>query len=249
MPERSEQPQSLTLLDLDRTILNTDLYAETLDGFLMENHQELARSISEARKKVEAENNTFDNYDHIVQEIGQADADEIDEEFIAFAKSSGVGETLYNPGFKDLLAWLKWRESAFAIFTSGSVAGQTTKIRSMQLDQYPYSITDLKKKGDRLKEWHNNDDGTFRVPLKAFMGDIAVFSKVIADNHALFTHIQTLDDRYDAYEGAPDADHGVTQYIYRRPGATPSIAQEQGKGSFATEITDPILFADIIRKD
>ncbi len=215
----------------------------------MENHQELARSISEARKKVEAENNTFDNYNHIVQEIGQADADEIDEEFIAFANNSGVGETLYNPGFKDLLAWLQWRKSAFAIFTSGSVAGQMTKIRSMQLDKYPYSITDLKEKGRRLKDWRQNDDGTFRIPLKAFMGDIALFSKTIDDKHAVFTHIRTLDDRYDAYDGAPDKDHGVTQYIYRRPGATPSIAQERGKGSFATEITDPLLFADIIQQD
>ncbi|CAN5441672.1 hypothetical protein BH10BAC4_BH10BAC4_09910 [soil metagenome] len=245
MSEKSEQPQSLTLLDLDRTILNTDLYAETLDGFLMEKHKKLALSISEARKRVEAENKTFDSYDHILQEIGQADADEIDEEFIAFAHSNGVGETLYNPGFKELLAWLEWRKSAFAIFTSGSVAGQTTKIRSMKLDKYPYSITTLGEKGNKLQEWRQAD-GTFRIPLTSLMGDVAVFSKTIADKDAVFANIRTLDDRYDAYVGAPDADKGVTQYIYRKPGSTPSVVQERGKDTFATEITDPIIFGDLI---
>lgn len=231
MVERTE-PGEITLVDLDRTALDTVRYGKEFQKFIAEHDKDLAASMAQEQQQVEAGDRSFDMYNYLVLHIGQDAADKLNEDFIKRAQRKEI-KNLLNPGFEDFFAWMSWRKEAFGIFTVGSEASQTTKLRSTGLDKYPHLITQ-NQKGAELASWVQ-PDGTFVVPAALALGDIAVFSSV-----------NTLDDKRDAYVGAPK--DGVREFIYRRPGVMLLPSQDHVGNPDAVDISDPNELADDIAK-
>lgn len=178
------------LLDLDRTLFDTQGASDILIQLVDELSHELAQHI---RSQIDAFNQigaSFAIRDVIVEQVGEVKAKAIEHAFI----TEGKRRSLLLEGAIELMADVGQPPARqFGIMTYGSVKGQTMKLIAAQLDNVPHSIIQQKRKGEVIATWQR--DGGYQLPPE--LGGVFASELVF------------VDDRLFSFEGLPE---DVTAY-------------------------------------
>jgi hypothetical protein len=155
--------QTFFLLDFDRTLANTDKLHDTLEQAITDTLGISTDFLRTARRKVEKAGESFDTIEYVRTYLAEAGADDrwlqVQQAFIRAAKK----EDMLEPYAKELMQILDKKGLPYGIITYGGEAWQLAKIEATNLLHVPHLITRIKKKGDILAGW-KQDDGTFIVP-------------------------------------------------------------------------------------
>jgi len=151
------------ILDFDRTLANTDKLHDTLERVITETTGISTDFLRAARRKVEQGGESFDTIEYVRQYLAESGADDqwlaIQQAFIRESEK----EEMLEPHARELLALLNEKRLPYGIITYGGEAWQLAKIEATNLLDIPHLVTHIKKKGELLAGWQQ-EDGTFIVP-------------------------------------------------------------------------------------
>lgn len=146
------------ILDLDRTLYDTDGGAELLMRAAGEFEPTLEQGLRAHLKELMAQKAWFSMYDFIRSHGGAEATGQIKQAFLAHTKE----EQLLLPGARELLAFIRQSGAGLGILTYGSPEVQSMKLMATKLDRQPHIITDRTEKGELIAEWRQ--DGQFVLP-------------------------------------------------------------------------------------
>jgi len=162
------------LLDLDRTLLDTEKAAELLRTVVARYSPKLAVELARNVEDYSLLGESFSMRDFIVEKVGEAEATEIEARFIAAASD----QDLLNIGAHALMAYIRTLpDAAFGILTYGSLGGQTMKIRAAGMADVPSLVTGETFKGEQISSWRG-EDGLYHLPEELGGGTAATIAFV-----------------------------------------------------------------------
>ena len=148
------------LLDLDRTLLDTEKSANLLRTVVAQHSPALAVELARNVEDYSLLGESFSMRDFIVEKVGEAEATEIERRFIAAAS----GQDLLNVGARELMAYIRsLSDATFGILTYGLLGGQTMKIRAAGMADVPSLVTSETFKGEQISSWRG-EDGVYHLP-------------------------------------------------------------------------------------
>jgi len=144
------------LLDLDRTLFNTEKAMDVMRGVVALHNSELAMALEQRFEEYTLLGESFSARDFIVETIGEEEMLKVEAKYHDVA----LGHDLLNPGAKELLEYIRTLERAdVGILTYGSPLGQTMKINAATgLEGVPFSITGETYKGAQIAAWRQDDE-------------------------------------------------------------------------------------------
>jgi len=179
--QRRPLPASVVvLLDLDRCLLDTNSFIRAFYDAL---EPELARSLRDAQRDIEASGGSFDLAETIKGRVSESEWRTIRCHFL---EVSGGATYLYD-GARELMEWLRVHEVPFAIVTYGGKEWQCLKQRTVRLEHIPMIVVDTSAKGKVIDSWRDSD-GLFRLPIENVALPPSVHRVVLVDDKAVAFH-------------------------------------------------------------
>ncbi len=146
------------LLDLDRTLFDTDRAAGLLYQLADELSIMTVTELAARQRQSEVDGQSFDPMSTIVEQAGQDGWSQLTTQF----EQQAASEDFLLPGAEDLIKYLTERHRPHAILTYGNPKWQEIKLATTGLN-VPYLVVTSPYKSVVVREWQN-DDGTFQIP-------------------------------------------------------------------------------------
>ncbi len=212
MTERFKTPDYV-LLDLDRTLLNTEAAMADYVALIRQHDANLSNRLYWAWRQAEDSNESFDARRFLIEEVvmervPQSTVDQFDK---LFSIPDQVDYSYLNDGAGELLQALDERQVPHGVLTYGSVEWQTLKLQASGLDALPHIVTQQRAKGRVLTSWMQ-PSGEIKLPKK-------LTDRYKALGGGTLSSVVLVDDKLEALVGLPD---GVTGYWYTDKVATKS---------------------------
>lgn len=187
------------VLDLDRTLANTEKLYEVLSAVLIRDTNISMDMLNKERGEVEARGESFKLINSLAGLL-QSHNSEIDWLQVeqAFIREAHRTEGVLEPYAAQLLKLLDSKQLPYGIITYGNEAWQLAKLEAAGLLNVPHVVTRIKEKGRLLAGWRQ-EDGSFIIP-PAMTHD---FNPLTVDS------IIFLDDKAVSFKDIPEGVHGV----------------------------------------
>lgn len=187
------------VLDLDRTLANTERLYDVLQEVLERYTNVTVEMLNEERAAVESRGESFKmihSLRHLLEKTrSNVDWEQIERTFIETAlQTDGVLE----PHALDLLEILDSKRLPYGIITYGNEAWQLAKIEAAGLLSVPHLVTRIKEKGHLLAGWQRSD-GSFVIPPAMTQN----FQSIAVDS------IVFLDDKAISFKDIPEGVRGI----------------------------------------
>jgi len=201
------------ILDLDRTLLDTEKAANVLRDVVARHNPQLAAALAQNVEDYSLHDKSFSMRDFILGQIGEPETAEIEAAFMVAA----ARQDLLNAGARELMAFIASLEDArFGILTYGSASGQSMKIRAAGLDRVASLVTSIAFKGEQMSAWRG-EDGRYHLPevLGGFTANTIVL----------------IDDKSFSFQGLADDCRGYWVQQPRdagRESAVPHVVPARG---------------------
>lgn len=165
------------LLDLDRTIFNTEKAMQVMRGVVALHDTDVAAALEQRFEEYTLLGESFSVRDFIVENIGEDEMQKIEEKYHTLARE----HDLLNPGTTELLEFIRAKENTkLGILTYGSPLGQAMKIHAATgLEAMPFLITAETYKGAQIASWRQ-DDELYHLPEE--LGGYTVKTIVFVDD-------------------------------------------------------------------
>jgi len=168
--------KEMYLLDLDRTLLDTDKAAEALRIAVSWHNAALATQLTQRIEDYTLLGESFSMRDFILEQVGEVKTAEIEAKFIELS----ADQDLLNPGARELIAYIRSKPgAAIGILTFGSTEGQAMKIKAAGIADLPYLVTGETFKGEQISSWRD-ENGVYNLPEE--LGGISVATIVFVDD-------------------------------------------------------------------
>lgn len=210
-------PDYLYVLDLDRTLIDTERVSEAILKAAEENGLS-AHDLENAQGQIQAAGGSFDVLDAMAQVAPKDVLEKIKTRFLAIAEEQGG--FLFEGG-AELINQLKTTNIPFVIATYGGKDWQSWKLEAAGLLEENYIITQQKEKGSWIAHEWRNGYGTYTPPLD----DKEKRKQLTAK------HIVLIDDKNDSFKHLPD---GNVRVLVRHKDKSILPSQE---GDEKTDIT------------
>lgn len=153
---KDNNPATYYILDLDRTLFNTEKSVEIMQGVVALHDSELAALLEKRFEEYTLLGESFSIREFIVESVGEAEMRKIEVKYHDLA----LQHDLLHDGAKELLAFIRSRQNAqLGILTYGSQLGQEMKIRAATgLEDIPFLVTSETYKGALMASWRQDDD-------------------------------------------------------------------------------------------
>ena len=152
--------QTYYILDLDRTLLNTDKAANLMRNAVSWHNTDLAGELVQRIEDYTLLGESFSIRDFIVERIGEDGIVEIETKY----KELSATVDVLNPGAQLLLDYLQKKpDIGVGILTFGSTLAQAMKIHAAGLDVLPFLVTRETFKGEQISSWRR-DDRLYQLP-------------------------------------------------------------------------------------
>lgn len=172
MSNTSPIAPELWVVDMDRTLLDTELtFGRFATACVDENITEPG-ALHTAKKKMQDEGGSFDALSHLRDTLGVSE-DGIDDVINAFIKTSADTDMLY-PDALPFLEELDERGIPNIIVTYGGAQWQNAKLDATGLSNRFHLVTGVKQKGRLIESWR-----TARGYVVDLAGELAVAHKVV----------------------------------------------------------------------
>ena len=206
------------LLDLDRTLFNTEKAMVVMRGVVDTHSTELAAAMTQRFEEFTITGESFSVRDFILERVGEEEMQGIEAAY----REASLKQDLLNPGAVELIEYIRQKPRAeLGILTYGSPLGQAMKIAGAAgLESIRFMVTDETHKGALIATWRR-EDGQYVLPAQ--MGGYVA------------KHIVFVDDKPFSFTGLPI---DVTGYLVQ----TDNVAKE----TTPPHITSIETLADII---
>lgn len=150
------------ILDLDRTLLDTERAAKIMRDAASWRNTDLAAELTQKIEDYTLYGESFSMHDFIVERVGEQELALIEQKYRELAS----GQDLLNTGAKELMAYIETRpNTAFGILTFGSPKGQALKIQVSGLGAIPFMVTQETFKGEQISSWRD-ESGVYHLPTE-----------------------------------------------------------------------------------
>lgn len=165
------------VLDLDRTLFDTEKAIAIMEEVVAVHDQVLARALSQRFREYSEQGESFSVREFIVDMTDEANMQVIEARYHEAARA----QNLLLSGAKELLSLVRSRPQArFGILTYGSPQGQAMKMRAAAgLEEAPFLVTSGRHKGEQIAQWQQAD-GTYRLPEE--LGGVIAREVVFVDD-------------------------------------------------------------------
>ena len=144
------------ILDLDRTLLNTEKAMEVMRGVVAMHNSELASALAQRFEEYTLQGESFSVRDFIIENIGEEEMQKIEAKYI----DAALAQELLHDGAKELLSYIRAKDNTeLGILTYGSPLGQAMKIHGASgLENIPFMVTSETFKGSLIASWRQDDE-------------------------------------------------------------------------------------------
>jgi hypothetical protein len=144
------------ILDLDRTLFNTEKSMEVMRGVVAMHDPDLASRLAQQFEEYTQLGESFSVRDFIIENVGEEKMQTIEPEY----HEKGLGQDLLNEGARELLSYIRAKnDTQLGILTYGSPLGQAMKINAAAgLEGLPFMVTSETFKGSLIATWRQDDD-------------------------------------------------------------------------------------------
>ncbi len=150
------------ILDLDRTLLDTEKLAHNLKEIINRHEPELSKAIDKEIIRHAKDHTSFFIFEYIADHVGHEKLKDYTRELNYTAPSS----ELLLPGAMERIEFAKSQPNwSVGILTYGSKRDQMIKLRLVDLQLERHLITEQPEKGEMIATWLQ-PDGTFKLPLE-----------------------------------------------------------------------------------
>lgn len=198
------------LIDLDRTIFDTSMFAKALTDEINISEPGVGTKLDELFETAYEKEQTFFLLRYLRDERGDAWF----EDLVARAMQKIDASSLLLDGVKERLVSADGASShrpAWGIFTYGDEIDQRMKARLIGMEDVPLFLTDTPDKATVITSWKTTD-GTFKLP-EEFGGGVV-------------DYITLEDDKIRAFKGLPDGSFGF--WVTKNPDANALLAEVNG---------------------
>jgi hypothetical protein len=186
---RTAQDLPFVILDLDRTLLNTDVFLDMLGEELVKQSVP-ASSIEADRAELRSMTGTsVSGLEYFQARYGKTTLDKATTGLLSTGATSSRGAGLVYEGVADLLRLLDARSAAVAIVTYGKLADQALKLDLLRMvlgmseAELPALITQLPRKAEWMFDrWYDPVSGQFRIPDSLSLRSSRVTELLILDD-------------------------------------------------------------------
>lgn len=181
------------LIDLDRTLFDTALFARAINEQVNIDHPGLGDVLQKKLDEAYAKEETFFLLQYLRKEMGDAGF----EALVARAVQKYGSEAFKLSGYADRLAYaeeLKKNGIDWGVFTYGDVIDQEMKLNIIGLNDAQVYHTETPNKAEVIASWIQ-EDGTFVLPPEY--------------NNVSVTSITLEDDKFRAFQDLPENVHGI----------------------------------------
>lgn len=204
-------------IDLDRTLLRTELAFEHLVTLCREASIADTEMLQTAKRASDSSAGLFDVMSYLArQDVGE---DILTQLCQTFGTQPNGQQLLY----KDATPFLQSVADRCLIITTGGTEWQLAKLRAVRLDRYPYLITPADKKSVLISRWRS--EGRYRIPTSN--GEVLEAQKVVL-----------VDDKAVSFEGLPQ---DCTGYWLRRG----AVLLDSQAGEVPEQVTTVSSLAEI----
>lgn len=189
---------SFYVLDLDRTLVDTDKLYKVLETVLERDTPIKIDQLYTARAKIEVRGESFSVARHIRSLLEELRSEVTWQDVQAAFIHEALRADMLEPYAKELLQVLDEKNLPYGIITYGTEAWQLAKIEASGLDNVPHLVTRIKEKGLLLAGWQRADR-LFIIP-PAMTRD---FIPLVVDS------IIFLDDKAVSFKNIPVGVRGV----------------------------------------
>ncbi len=162
------------ILDLDRTLFNTEKAMDVMRGVVALHDSNLASALAQRFEEYTLLGESFSVRDFIIENVGEEEMAKIEVKY----HEVGLQQDLLHDGATELLAYIRAKDNTeLGILTYGSPQGQTMKINAATgLEGIPFLVTSETFKGALIASWRQDDD-LYHLPeeLGGFITDSIVF--------------------------------------------------------------------------
>ena len=180
------------ILDLDRTLLDTEAFQHVYEQVIRERHSDVIEAMSYARDEVERGGGSFDTHEYMQRCVTPQQLREFDDALAERLRQSP--ESVMNPGSLTLLEQLRQLNVHHGVLTYGNDTWQTLKMRASGLETMPYLVTQDNRKGHVLRSWQA-DSGAFHLPTALTAQEMG--------GHTIYSSIVLLDDKAVSFQDLP----------------------------------------------
>jgi len=174
------------ILDLDRTLFDTEKSTQVMRGVVALHDTELAAALEQRFEESTLLGESFSMRDFIAENVDEEAMQKIETLYLAAA----LNQDILNPGARELISYIRTQgDGEMGILTYGSPLGQAMKIKAVtELESIPFLITSETFKGAQIASWHQ-EDGYYHLPAE--LGGF------------LAKHIVFVDDKPFSFKGLP----------------------------------------------
>lgn len=190
MNESRSLDQLYVILDLDRTLLDTEALNDGYQSVVRQLDSSLADALMHEKRETEDSGGTFDFHQFLHKQLSDEQVERFDEHVIEQLQSRSIT----NDGALELLQHLAERQIAHGILTYGSNSWQLLKLRACGLDRLPYSITSDSKKSRVIRSWQGSG-GVFHLPHELVAQEMGA--------HDTFDALMLVDDKAVSFDDLP----------------------------------------------
>lgn len=167
------------ILDLDRTLFNTNKNAELFISVVRKHNPGLADRLKQNDDEFKLRGASFSMRAFIADQLSKEELEAVEKEYLDAVRTVD----LLNPGAREIINALSEQGIPFGIVTYGVFEGQTLKLRASQLDRYPHLVTQVREKGELITTWLK--EGKFDIPIELAPDGLVVEEVILVDDRAL----------------------------------------------------------------
>ena len=151
------------ILDLDRTLFNTEKAMDVMRGVVALHNSDLASALAQRFEEYTLLGESFSVRDFIIENVGEEEMAKIEEKY----HEIGLQQDLLHDGAKELIELARTKEKTdVGILTYGSPLGQAMKIHAATgLEGIPFLVTSETFKGQLIASWRQDDD-LYHLPVE-----------------------------------------------------------------------------------
>lgn len=174
------------ILDLDRTIFDTEKSMQVMRGVVAMHDSDLASALAQRFEEYTLLGESFSVRDFIIENIGEEETQKIE---LKYHQTALEHDLLYH-GAKELIEYIRAKDDTkLGILTYGSPLGQAMKINAAAgLEGIPFLVTSETYKGAQIAGWRQDDD-YYHLPEE--LGGFVT------------KHIVFVDDKPFSFNGLP----------------------------------------------